>query len=305
MSASSLNGSRTLVTGASGFIGTRLLDRLLADGAEIHAVTRRTRASGEPVVWHELDLAETGHVRRLVEDIAPDLVFHLAGDSRAARDPDLVEATFRSNLTSTVNLLGALAEQGTARVLLAGSLEEPAPGEAPSSPYAASKLAARSYADLFRTAFGLPVVVLRVFMVYGARQQDLKKLVPYVTLSLLRGQAPRLTSGRREIDWVYVDDVADAFVAAAVADDPAAASVDVGSGTTCSIRALVEQLVELVDPAIIPEFGAIEDRPSEQIRTADVDAAARAIGWRPQVGLDEGLQRTVEWYRRELAAGRV
>jgi UDP-glucose 4-epimerase len=303
MSEQSLNGGRALVTGASGFIGMHLLDRLRADGVEIHAVSRNAQPAAEQVRWHALDLVDPEAVRRLVGEVAPDVVFHLAGDSRAARGLDLVGPTFAANLASTVNLLTAVAEHGAARVLLAGSLEEPEPdaAEPPSSPYAASKLAARSYAEMFGAVFGIPVVVLRIFMAYGPRQRDVRKLVPYVILSLLRGEAPQLTSGLREVDWVYVGDIADAFAAAATAETTAA--VDVGSGTTCSIRSLVERLVELIDPEIVPAFGAVADRPSEQIRAADVGAAARTIGWRPQVELEEGLRRTVNWYREELGRG--
>jgi nucleoside-diphosphate-sugar epimerase len=297
MTAPSLQGRRALVTGASGFIGTHLLDRLRTYDVEIHAVSRHVASSEAHITWHQLDLFDAEAVTHVVRQVRPDVVFHLAGDSRAARGIELVAPTFRTNVASTVNLLTALAARGASRVVVAGSLEEPDPGAPPSSPYAASKLAVRSYAELFRTVIGLPVVVLRIFMVYGPRQQDLRKLVPYVILSLLRGEAPRLTSGQREIDWIYVGDVADALIAAAVAEDAAQASVDVGSGTTCTIHSLVDRLVELIDPAILPSFGAIEDRLMEQIRAADVEAAARAIGWRPQVGLDEGLERTVCWYR--------
>lgn len=303
MSGESLSGRRALVTGASGFIGMHLLERLRSDGAEIHAVSRQAAASDDQVVWHAADLVDADAVARIVREVRPAVVFHLAGDSRAARAAELVTPTFAANATSTVNLLAAVAEHGAERVVLAGSLEEPDPGEAPSSPYAASKLAARSYAELFRTVVDLPVVVLRIFMVYGPRQRDVRKLVPYVILSLLRGEPPQLTSGRREVDWVYVEDVADAFVAAAVADDPARASVDVGSGTTCSIRSVVERLAGLVDPTVVLAFGAVDDRPLEQVRAADVDCAARALGWHARVDLDEGLRRTVDWYRRQVEDG--
>ena len=303
MSAPSLHGRRALVTGASGFIGAHLLERLRQDGVEIHAVSRRAATSDAQVTWHVLDLLDPDAVGRLVRDVRPDVGFHLAGDSRAAREAGLVTPTFQANVATTVNLLNALAEHGADRVVLAGSLEEPDPGEPPSSPYAASKAAARSYAELFRTVVGLPVVVLRLFMVYGPGQRDLRKLVPYVILSLLRGEAPELTSGRRKIDWVYVEDVADAFVAAAAAKETTLASVDVGTGTTSSIRSLVGQLVELVDPKILPMFGAVEDRPLEQVRIADVETSAQAIGWRPQVALDEGLRRTVDWYRQQVDTG--
>jgi nucleoside-diphosphate-sugar epimerase len=300
-----LAGRRALVTGASGFIGGSLVQRLRAEGAEVHAVSRTVRVDPD-VRWHEADLADPAAVQRLVSGVQPELVFHLAGESRAARDLGLVLPTFHANLVSTVNLLAAAADTGCARVVLAGSLEAPVDGvAAASSPYAVSKWAAAVYGRMFSDLYKLPVVTLRIFMTYGPGQQDVRKLVPYVTLSLLRGERPKLTSGRREVDWVYVDDVADAHIAAALGDglrDGGAA--DVGTGRLVSIRSLVEQLVEIVDPELEPEFGAVEDRASEQVRAADVEAAAATLGWRPQVSLEEGLRRTVEWYRERLGAGR-
>jgi UDP-glucose 4-epimerase len=300
-----LEGRTALVTGASGFIGGHLLARLSRSGVEVHAVSRRPPAGDVRAQWHTGDLADFDAVRRVVSSTSPNLVFHLAGDPRASRALSVVLPTFSANLVSTVNLLTAIAESNpAARVVLTGSLEEPTAGDVTaSSPYAASKLAARSYGRLFNETMGLAVIVLRVFMVYGPRQKDVKKLVPYVILSLLRGERPQLASGSRAVDWVYVEDVVDAFIAAAATADVASASVDVGSGSACSIKSLVERLVEMIDPRIKPEFGAIADRALEQVRVADIEAAAAAIGWRPQVGLDDGLTRTVRWYREQLERG--
>ena len=303
MTTPSLQGRRVLVTGASGFIGTHLLERLAGQDVEIHAVSRRPLASRGSVTWHGADLTDLDAVRRVVAAGSPDLVFHLAGETRAARTLELVLPTFQANLVSTVNLLTAVAEHNQARVVLTGSLEEPEPGDAASSPYALSKFAAREYGALLQELVALPVVVLRVFMVYGPKQSEVQKLVPYVILSLLRGERPQLTSGGREVDWVFVEDVADAFLAAGRAEDIAGASVDVGSGSTCSIRSLVLRLVELINPHVEPDFDAIPDRPEEQLRVANVEASAAAIGWRPRVGLEEGLMRTVEWYREQLVRG--
>jgi len=301
-----LEGRSALVTGATGFIGGHLLDRLQQSGSVIHALSRRPGEDSR-AHWHEADLTDFDAVRRVVASISPDVIFHLAGETRAARDLDLVLPTFHSNLVSTVNLLTAAAEASSAaRIVLAGSLEEPERGDlAASSPYAASKLGASTYGRLFGETLNLPVTVLRVFMVYGPAQHDLRKLVPYVILSLLRGERPRLTSGRREIDWVYVEDVVEAFIAAAAADSVGRASVDVGSGEAVPIRSLVDRLVEMIDPSLEPEFGAVPDRAQEQIRVADVEATELAIGWRPKVTLEEGLLRTIRWYNDQLKLGKV
>jgi UDP-glucose 4-epimerase len=137
-------------------------------------------------------------------------------------------------------------------------------------------------------------------MVFGPGQRDVQKLVPYVAVSLLRGQAPKLTSGAREVDWIYVDDVVDAFLRAAVAPGLEGRSLDIGSGELVTARALVVRLRELIGSDVEPAFGAIADRRCERVRVAKPAETAEAMGWRPRTPLGEGLERTVEFYRAHL-----
>lgn len=298
---------KILVTGASGFIGSHLCPRLCSSGAEVHAISRTERANDESHLrWWQGDLADTDAVRSLLRVIKPDVIFHLASHVVGARDLDLVIPTFRSNLMSTVNLLTAAGEIGCYRIILTGSLEEPEldnPQAIPSSPYAVAKWAGSAYARMFYTLYQVPVVILRVFMVYGPAQQDLGKLIPYVILSLLRGQAPRLTNGQRQVDWIYVEDVVEALLVAARATDVEGKTIDVGSGELVPIRAVVEHLVRLISPQLQPLFGALPDRPLEQVRVADTARSQAMMGWKPITSLEEGLKRTVEWYERQLSEG--
>jgi nucleoside-diphosphate-sugar epimerase len=209
----------------------------------------------------------------------------------------------RANLLAAVNVMVACAEAGAPRVVLAGSMEEPDMGDpeaVPQSPYAAAKWGALAYARHLHALHALPVVHLRVFMVYGPGQLDLRKLVPYVTVSLLRAEAPKLTSGARAVDWIYVDDVVDAFLRAAVASGAEGSSLDVGSGELVTARSLVVRLRELVGGDVEPALGAIADRPLERVRAADPARTAKALDWGPRTPLDEGLAQTVEYYRSNL-----
>jgi UDP-glucose 4-epimerase len=303
---SALANRRALVTGAAGFIGSALCQRLVASGTEVHGVSRVPRSTADGVGWWSADLAEDGAAARILREVRPDVVFHLASHVSGDRALGAVVPTLRDNLVTTVNLLTAAAASGGPRVVLAGSMEEPDRDDpAPSSPYAAAKAAASGYAGLFDQLYGLAVVNLRVFMVYGPGQRDGTKLVPYVITSLLRGEGPRLSSGRREVDWVYVDDVVAAFVAAAEADRAPGSTVDVGSGELVSIRSLVERIVMLVGGDVRPTFGALADRPGERPRVADLAGSREAIGWQPSTPLDAGLARTVEWFRPRVAEGAV
>ena len=297
-------GRTVLVTGAGGFIGSRLCDRLNELGAKVHGVSRRRRKDGVVFRWWQADLDDEIATRRLVEAVAPDIIFHLASLVSGKREMEYVLPTLRSNLLSTVNLLISATENGCSRIVLAGSLEE-AEGDigaaAPASPYAAAKGAASMYAHMFHRLYGTPVVTARLFMVYGPDQKDLTKLVPYVILSLLRGQSPQLMSGTREVDWIYVDDVVDAYLALASRLGIDGKTVDIGTGKLTSVRGVVEQLADIIQPDLRPEFGSVEDRAFERVRVADVDHTHDLIGWKPKTSLGQGLRQTIDWYRNNVA----
>jgi UDP-glucose 4-epimerase len=300
---SRLDGQRILVTGANGFIGSHLSLRLCREGAEVHAVYRsQLPADLGDCHWSQADLADLAEVRRIIGKVRPEVIFHLASHVKGAPDLEHVLPTFQSNLQSTVNLLTVAAESNCRRIVLTGSLAEPEAerGEIfPSAPYAAAKWASSGYARMFHALYKLPVVIARVFMVYGPGQKDLTKLIPYVTLSLLQGRTPKISSGHRLVDWIYVSDVVDGFVALAQAPNVDGATVDLGSGVLISIRDIVQQLAAVVDNKATVEFGALPDRPLEPTRLAKTTETFDRIGWRPQVSLRDGLERTVDWYRAE------
>ena len=297
-------GRTVMVTGAGGFIGSRLCVRLNELGAKVHGVSRRRRKDGGVFRWWQAELDDEVATRRLVDSVAPDIIFHLASLVSGKREMKYVLPTLQSNLLSTVNLLISATENECSRIVLAGSLEE-AEGDigtaAPSSPYAAAKGAASMYARLFHRLYGTPVVTARLFMVYGPDQKDLAKLVPYVILSLLRGQSPQLMSGTREVDWIYVDDVVDAYLALASRLGIDGETIDVGTGRLTSVHGVVEQLTSIIQPDVRPEFGSVEDRAFERVRVADVDHTYGLTGWRPKTTLDQGLRQTIDWYRHNLA----
>jgi len=301
---SRLDGQRILVTGANGFIGSHLSLRLCQEGAEVHAVYRSQRpADPGDHHWWQADLADLAEVRRIIGKARPEIIFHLASHVKGAPDLEHVLPTFQSNLQSTVNLLAVAAESNCRRIVVTGSLAEPDAerGEIfPSAPYAAAKWASSGYARMFHALYKLPVVIARVFMVYGPGQKDLTKLIPYVTLSLLQGRTAKISSGQRLVDWIYVSDVVDGFVALAQAPNVDGATVDLGSGVLISIRDIVQQLAAVVDCKATVEFGALPDRPLEPTRLSKTAETFVRIGWRPQVSLRDGLEGTVDWYRAEL-----
>ena len=302
-------GEKVLITGASGFIGSHLCRRLFQAGIELHAISRVKRSGQESKLqWWQGDLSDSTTAHDVVQAVKPDVIFHLASHVMGARNLEKVLPTVQSNLLSTVNIMAAASKVGCRRIVLTNSLEEPDPGDPtsiPSSPYAAAKWASSGYARMFHALYQLPVVILRLFMVYGPAQQDLAKLIPYVTLCLLRGEAPRLTSGQRDVDWIYVDDVVDGIIAAAQASDVEGKTIDIGSGELVPIRKVVEHLVRLTNPTIQPVFGALAERPLEQVRKADVAAALAQMAWKPKTSLVKDYENTVNWFQARAKGVRV
>ena len=290
--------ARVLVVGASGFLGSTLYERLADTSLDSLVGTSRS-GRGMPAGADALalDITDEAAVQRAMDKIRPDTVFHVAGHVAGTRDLDIVLPSLRANLVGTVNVLVASARTGMPTVVLAASHEEPEPHEgdpAPRSPYAAAKFGASAYGRYLHRIHGLPVVNLRITMGYGPAQRDGRKLVPYVIDSLIRGEPPRLSSGQRLVDWVYQDDVVDAFLAAATRPSAAGATVDVGSGALHSVRSVAEHLRDLIDPSLPIEFGALDDRPMERSKKADVATTERILGWSAQHSLQDGLRRTVD-----------
>lgn len=293
---------RVLVTGASGFIGGRLCERLVMDGIEVHGVSRQAR-SGGGVHWLQADLSSAAETRSVFDTVAPDVVFHLAGRPSASRGLDLVVPTLQQNLVAAVNVMVAAAEVGAGRVVLAGSLEADDASESgyvSSSPYALSKEASSAYARMLHSLHGLPIVTARIFMVYGPGQTESEKLIPYLITSLLRGESPKLGSGERPVDWVYVDDVVDALVAIGHAPGLDGETIDVGSGELVTIRALVERVVAILGTDTAPAFGELPERRRETVCVADVVQTRKATGWQARTSLNDGLRTTIEWNRDKL-----
>lgn len=305
---SALVGAKALVTGGAGFIGSALCESLAANGAIVHSVSRRAYGPISAQRHWSMDLVDAEAVARLVRQVQPDYVFHLASHVWGAPDLRHLLPAFHSNLHSSVNLFHALAEVGCRRVITTGSLVEPDPGSGqavPNSPYAAAKWASASYARMCHALYKLPVAIARVFMVYGPAQQDETKLVPYVIRCVQRGEAPKISSGRHVYDWVFVDDVIDGFMRLALADGVDGLSVDIGTGLQTTTMDLVENVCDVMSAPLRPVYGALPDRPLEPVRVADTESAFRLVGYRPRFSLREGLRLTVDWYNAHPAPGKT
>ena len=297
---------RTLVTGGAGFIGSNLVDALLARGDDVSIVDdlssgRRGNVDGALAAGarlHEASITDGGAMTALLAEERPEVVFHLAAqvDVRRAVEDPAYDACI--NVGGTAVVLDAARAVGTPRFLLAstggaiyGDCERlPTPEDAPAapiSPYGASKAAAETYLSLYRRLHGISTCALRLGNVYGPRQDPLGEggVVAIYCHAAANSRAVRVFGdGRQTRDFVYVGDVAAAFMAASQLDVPG--PYNVGTGEETSVLELVERL------GLVPSFEP--ERPGEVRRSClDPAAALAALGWEAVVRLDAGLERTL------------
>jgi UDP-glucose 4-epimerase len=305
---------RALVTGGAGFIGSHLVDALVADGARV--VILDDLSTGSPMNVPaaadvvEGDVADPAAVEPLVR--GQDVVFHLAARGSVQRSVERPLDTDRTNVSGTLNVLCAAREEGVGRVVLSssssvyGGAGEGPTGEdtpvRPRSPYAVSKLTGEHYARVFTELHGLETVSLRYFNVFGPRQRAdtaYAAVVPRFVAALSDGRAPEIHGdGLQSRDFTYVADAVAANLRAASA--PAAACAgrvyNVARGDPHTVLDLLGILSELLDVEVAPRH--VDRRPGDIRHShAAIDAARRDLGYAPGVSFRDGLAATVAWWQ--------
>jgi nucleoside-diphosphate-sugar epimerase len=305
-----------LVTGATGFIGSHLARRLLADGAAVHVLvrsgapmTRIDDIAGQLTIWPG-DVTDAGSVDACIGSARPSCVFHLAGDTSTRHvDADL-DAVLRSaavNLMGTLHVLRSAARAGVGRVVRAGGLEEYGEGplpfdeaqrERPISPYSASQVAAAHYAQMLAYHTPLEVVTLRPALVYGPGQAGTFFIPSLITHALEGRPFTRTGAGGEARDLLYIDDVVDGFLRAATAPDAAGRVINLGTGSEYLMTDVAEMIVRLAGTAIPIHLDERQRRRVDLLHLRCRTEQARALlGWTPRVELEDGLRRTLAWYR--------
>jgi UDP-glucose 4-epimerase len=306
-----------LVTGGAGFIGSHLVEALAARGDRVRILDNFSTGRREnlgPLVDHVEciagDVTDAAAVNRAVNGC--EIVFHQAALASVPRSLDDPLATHAVDATGTLLVLDAARRAGVRRVVYAASSSaygnQPSPKKletdlpSPLSPYAAAKLAGELYCQAFWHSFGLETVALRYFNVFGPRQDPsgpYAAVIPLFIRALLAGQQPTIFGdGRQTRDFTYVGNVVQANLLAALAKDAAGQVFNVGSGQALSLLDLLAALNRTLGTKIEPLFqparaGDVRDS------LADITRARQVLGYTPSATLEEGLQRTVEFYRSD------
>lgn len=303
---------RVAITGATGFIGANLARRALADGHEVHLLLRRGHDAwriadiAASVRLHEVDLTDAAAVRDALAAARPEQLFHLAAYGAYAHQAE-PGAAVRTNVLGTIVLLEAARAAGVGAFVYAGTSSEygakdHAPGEdevlEPNSLYAVTKAAATAYCAFVARRDRARVVSLRLYSAYGPWEEP-ARLIPQLVLAGLEGRLPPLVDPKVARDFVYVDDVCDAFVAAAGAERSPSPVYNVGTGVQTTLREAVEAACRVMAIREQPVWGSMPDRAWDTtVWVSDPSRIARELGWRARVPFETGLLRTVEWLRQ-------
>jgi nucleoside-diphosphate-sugar epimerase len=302
---------RCLVTGATGHIGSHLIRYLLERNVEVAALVRPTTSNLWRIedILHRLyiikgDLSDIERSSAVIKEFAPEVVFHLGWYGVSSRYRNDIKQITR-NLYGSIELLQIAHDSGCRRWIGLGSqaeygayngiLREDLPTR-PITLYGTVKLCTGILNQKLCEAWQIDFVWLRLLASYGP-MDDAEHLIPSVILNLLQGEKITLTPGEQRWDYLYVEDVTEALWRTVITPE-AQGIFNLGSGQAHTIRSIVERIRDLIDPNSPLGFGEVPYRPDQIMHLhADISRLQQVTGWSPQVSLDEGLRRTVAWFR--------
>lgn len=317
-------GKRVLVTGAGGFIGSHLAEKLVELGAEVRAMVHYNAlgrwgwldgsAAAKSMKVIAGDITDRDMVASAVRD--REFVFHLAAVIAIPYSYHAPQTYVRTNVEGTLNVLQSAREAGVTRIIHTSTSEVygtarrvPIDEEHPlqgQSPYSASKIAADKMAEAFHCSFDLPVVTVRPFNTFGPRQSA-RAVIPTIISQCLQGQAVKLGNLHPTRDLNFVSDTVAGFLCAAIAPKAVGGTFNLGSGREIQIGELAKLIGQLAKKPVEIVTESERERPagSEVARLlADNTKAQKILGWAPTVSLEDGLTRTIQWIGANLESYR-
>lgn len=307
--------SNFLVTGGAGFIGSHLCEALVARGERVRVVDNLSTGKrsnlahfGDVVEFIEGDLADIDVARRAVEGC--EFVLHQAAIPSVPRSVKDPITSNRANIDATLNVAVAARDAGIRRIVYAGSSSaygntptlpkhEDMP-TAPLSPYALQKLVGEQYLRLFTKLYGLETVTIRYFNVFGPRQDPSSPYSGVISLfvsALVDGRRPTIYGdGEHTRDFTFVANVVDGVLRACTASGASGEVINVATGGRVSLNQLFSTIRDLTDARVEPIYASPREGDVKDSQ-ADISKAERLLGYKPIVSFEEGLRRTLEWYK--------
>jgi nucleoside-diphosphate-sugar epimerase len=320
---STANGSPTaLVTGCAGFIGSHVVEHLLAEGFHVRGVDSfddyydpQLKAENiEAALRNErfdldvMDLADADAVKRLADRTRPDVIIHLAGRPGVRRSIDEPARYVRANIVATQNILDTFARENPVPIVFAGTssaygndtpvpFDEYAPCTTPPSPYAATKRACELLCSVANETFGAPITIVRLFTVYGPRQRPDLAIRKFAAAMLHRKEILVFGDGSMARDFTHVSDIVRG-IAAAAGERSGFRIVNLGNSAPVTVLELVDKLGKALGTS--PRLRFVPRPPGEMnVTFANIARAAKRWAWQPRVTLDDGLADFARWVRRE------
>lgn len=307
------------ITGGTGFVGANVARRLVEQGEEVHLLARssasfwRLEDLKDRLIVHEGDLLDAASVDTAIAEAKPSVVYHLAAYG-AYHDQADVQKIFHTAVDGTLNILHAAKRDGVSMVINAGSSSEYGTKDhpmkedeliEPNSDYAIAKAAQTHMCQHFSRTEGLSVVTLRLFSVYGP-YEDSARFMPTIIERALRNEDLPLASPTTPRDFIYIDDVVDAFLAAARKPELSGQIINLGTGIQSSLQDAVETVLALTESASKPLWGTYPPRAFDPTHwVADSSRLQERVGFTPRINLRTGLEKQIAWQREHIAIGQT
>ena len=299
---------RVLVTGATGFIGKHTLPLLLNKGFEVHAVSSKPiQPDNSNYIWHQADLLKTDQITDLIAQVSPSHLLHFAWYAEPKK-----YWTSPSNLQwlqSGLSLIEAFKNNGGKRALFAGTcaeyewkfskyLENKTPLN-PSTLYGVCKHSLQTILDAYSRETQLSSAWGRIFFLFGPGEHP-DRLVSFVIRSLLKNEITPCSKGDQLRDFLYVEDVASAFVS--ILESDVEGPINIGSGKAVAVKELIKKICEKIGKHDLVRFGDLSPPPGDPHElVADITKLTKEVGWTPKYDFDAGIEKTIHWWRKRLA----
>jgi nucleoside-diphosphate-sugar epimerase len=309
---------RILVTGAAGFLGAVLARRLLAEGHAVHTLfksaTAQWRLAGveRELHQHQVDLRDEAAVRRVVATIRPEVIYHLATHGAYPSQTD-ADGIIQTNILGTWNLLKALEHTDYEVFVNSGSSSEYGFKEyamretdllEPNSYYSVAKCAQTLLCQHVAKTEDRPITTFRLFSVYGPFEEP-SRLIPTLIRRCLAGEDLTLVDPETARDFVYVDDVVEAYLCTEKLSQLHGEIINIGTGLQSPIKDVVELILQHTGASVVCHWGGMPARIWDaKTWVADCTKSTRLLGWRPTTTLSEGLARTIVWARQHAELAR-